>query len=83
MIKKIIIESKSTPDDLGYNDVLTLEDESTGMTLLHCPCSTCPNPTKPQGGENWKEVYAWISPGKYYYECWISPKHGKTLVKAV
>jgi hypothetical protein len=79
-MKKIIIESKSVPDKLGYNDKCTIIDTNNGIILTSIPCSCCPNPYKSTTHESWEKVYGWIDFGEYNYECWTSPKHNKCLM---
>jgi hypothetical protein len=87
MAKNIIIDCRSTPEQLGYKDRITVLGEdpvkNEVIQLYHEDCSTCPNPYKPasdpDGRKPWERVYAWIRPGRYTWRCFRSPRHGKCL----
>jgi hypothetical protein len=84
MSKSLIIESKSTPDEPGYNDILVIIAEDAVTILHHGPCSACPNPYRPSDKAPWPKCYAWIACTPYDmpldWKCWESPKHGKCLL---
>jgi hypothetical protein len=76
----IIIDVRSTPEQLGYLDrISVLENDEL---VYHDDCSTCPNPYKPKDIRiKWKSAYAWISCGEYEWSKYLlSQKHSPCLI---
>ena len=76
-IKSIVIDSLSVPDFLGYNDRGTILCDNA--IVWHDSLSCCPNPYQPSTGKKYRMAYGWVAPCSATFECWSSPKHGKSL----
>jgi hypothetical protein len=83
-MKSLIIESKSTPEEIGYLDTIVIVDNDGISIVYHGPCSTCPNPYMPYNKKPWPQCYAWIGCTSFNmpldWRCWNSHKHGKCIL---
>jgi hypothetical protein len=78
MSKSIVVESKSCPDDHGYQDKIVVFDDN--KVAFHSACSACPNPFQHSTKKHWREVYGWVSCEEYSFEAIESEKRGKCIL---
>lgn len=80
MSKSIIIDIRSTPEQNGYHDRITVLVDDENSYRYHGDCSTCPNPVRPSDETVWFNAYGWVGvPGHYRYSCEKHPTRGKVL----
>lgn len=77
-MKAIVIESYETPDENGYPDRIAVIADHGGIAY-HGFCGASPNPYRPRTDQPWQEVYGWVAPGEYEYECIEHERRGKAL----
>lgn len=80
MYKLITIQSRTTPDQPGYGDRISVCSD-VGALLFHGDASCCPNPTRPwpRTWIKWQQFAGWLACGEYHYECVEHKKFGKCL----
>lgn len=80
---RVRISSGSTPDNpkLGYGDWCTVFPGIAAVRAISSgPVRVPPNPWRPSDSAPWFEVYGWLAPGMYRFECVNHSRFGTSLL---